>query len=286
MIRIIIKKITAFLMITALLTSCVSSGIETMTAVTSSDTQPVTSAVSTSFHETSAVSGIIGEADAETYTTPYGTFRPIPRILEINRYMTENPVLLDRELSMVYITPDGDSEEAEEITERIKALSDEICAGLEDDRSKAYALAMWTGTNIAYDYDAAHDMSDLTVTSLKAVLDNGFRTTCGGFANFYAALCSCQGIYCLNMKGGTSSEGWTRAQLEEAPANHEWNAVLIEGEWYYSDCTWICDLGYENGETKDGERVLPFYALFGFGEMSIEHRIDRCEHREFLEKYS
>lgn len=284
-----IRILTVILMITVLLTACTAAETVTETIVTSEELTVKTTAETSettidnkTLPETVTVKGTIRETDDETYTTPYGTFKPIPHILEINRYMTGNPEILDYELSVVYITSDGDSKEAEEIMKRIKALSDGICAGLEDDYSKAYALAMWAGTNIAYDFDAAHDMSDLTVTSLKAVLDNNFRTTCAGFANFYAALCSCQGIYCLNMKGGTSSEGWTRAQLEEAPANHEWNAVLIDGEWYYSDCTWICDLGYENGELKDGEQVLPFYALFGFGEMSIEHRIDRCEHRDYF----
>lgn len=222
------------------------------------------------------------ENGAAAYTTPYGTFVPIPHILEINEYMVNNPSVLGSGSSMVYITPNGSREDAEEVMSTVKDLSDTICQQCTDDYSKAYALAVWTGTNVAYDHDAAHDMSDLTVTSLEAVINNGFRTTCGGFANLYSALCACQGIYCLNMKGGTSSEGWTRAQLEEAPANHEWNAVFIDGKWYYSDCTWISDLSYEDGEIYGGEAVLPFYALFGFGEMSVEHRIDRCEYRDYF----
>jgi len=82
------------------------------------------------------------------------------------------------------------------------------------------------------------------------------------------------------MKGGTSSEGYTRAELETAPANHEWNAVMLDGLWYYADCTWISDLSFKDGEYSGG-KTEPFYSLFGFGEMSVEHRIDRCEYRDF-----
>ena len=143
---------------------------------------------------------------------------------------------------------------------------------------------MWVGTNVAYDKDAASDAVDASITSLEAILENEYRTTCAGFANLYSALCYCQGIYCLNMKGGTSADGYQRYELEKAPANHEWNCVLIDGTAIYVDCTWISDLSFENGEYTGGNDIKPFYASFNFGEMSVEHRIDRCEYREYILK--
>lgn len=218
-------------------------------------------------------------ADDEMYSTPYGSFRLIDSVVRMNEYLTENPTVPEPSLCTVYITEDGGKKRAKEIMNRIKSLADEICSGCTDDYSKAYALAMWTGQNIAYDFDAAETAADLSVTSLEAIFENGMRTTCAGFSNFYSALCHSQGIYCLNLKGGSASEGWTRAELDKAPANHEWNAVAINGQWYYADCTWISDLSYENGEFSGGMEIKPFYALFGFGEMCVEHRIDRSEHR-------
>ncbi len=215
-----------------------------------------------------------------SYSTPYGTFKPIDHILEINEYMSSHPNVLTAEECRIYVTEENDIERADDVMRYIQSLSDEICEGITDDYDKAYALAMWTGTNIAYDFDAAEDDgSALSVTSLDAIIRNNYRTTCAGFANFYSALCHAQGIYCLNMKGGTASDGWSRSQLEEAPANHEWNAVIIGGKWYYTDCTWISDKSYKDGIYSGENNIKPFYAMFGFGEMSIEHRIDRCEHR-------
>lgn len=214
-----------------------------------------------------------------SFTTPYGTFTPIESVMDINEYMTRNPIILTEEETLPYICGEGGN--AEEILETVRTLSDEICRNAKSDHDKAMAIAMWVGINTAYDFDAAGVSADLSVTSLESIIDNDFRTTCGGFSNLYAALCDAQGIYCLNMKGGSASEGYTREELETAPANHEWNAVFIDNKWYYTDCTWISDLSYENGTVSGGSDIKPFYALFSFGEMSVEHRIDRCEYREY-----
>jgi len=214
----------------------------------------------------------------ESCTTPYGTFTPIDSVMDINEYMTRNPVILTAEETLPYIC--AEAADSEQIKKAVLDLSNEICRNADTDREKAIAIAMWVGTNTAYDFDIAETGVDTEVISLEAVLSNELRTTCGGYANMYSALCSAQGIYCLNMKGGTSSEGYTRAELETAPANHEWNAVMLDGLWYYADCTWISDLSFKDGEYSGG-KTEPFYSLFGFGEMSVEHRIDRCEYRDF-----
>lgn len=214
-----------------------------------------------------------------SFTTPYGTFTPIESVLDINEYMTKNPVVLTEKETLPYIC--GEQGDPDEIRKTIKELSDGICSEAHTDSEKAEAIAMWVGLNVAYDFDAAKETGDLSVTSLEAILTNNFRTTCGGFANLYSALCSAQGIQVLNMKGGTSSDGYTRAQLESAPANHEWNGVKLDGIWYYTDCTWISDLSFSDGALSGGTEIMPFYALFSFGEMSVEHRIDRCEYRNY-----
>lgn len=213
------------------------------------------------------------------YTTYYGTFTPLPKVLDVNEYMILNHTALTAEESLCYITPNLDVQTAAELLERIAELSEEICDGCVTDSEKAYAIAMWVGTNIAYDMDAAQTGVDLSVTSLEAVFENGMKTTCAGFTNMFSALCSAQGLYCLNMKGGSSSQGYLRSELDVSPSNHEWCAVLIDGEWVFVDPTWISDLTVTGGETIGGEDIKPFYAAFDFGQMSVEHRIDRCEHR-------
>ncbi|MDE7293404.1 MAG: hypothetical protein K2N72_03165 [Oscillospiraceae bacterium] len=229
---------------------------------------------------TSGIPTTVAYVRSDVYTTYYGTFEPIPEVLEKNEYMTLHPTILTAAQSNWYIT-EQDGEDSKEILKRISDLSDEICKGQKTERDKAYALAMWVGQNVAYDFDAEENGSARNVISLKSILENDFRTTCGGFANLYAALCNAQGIYCLCMKGASVSENYTRDELSDIPSNHNWNAVAADGEWYYVDCTWISDLSYRSGQTVPAAEVRPFYALMGFGEMSIEHRIDRCEYRKF-----
>ncbi|MDE6592258.1 MAG: hypothetical protein K2K57_04240 [Oscillospiraceae bacterium] len=228
----------------------------------------------------SVIPTAVAYTGSDVYTTYYGTFEPIPEVLEKNEYMTLHPTVLTVDQSNWYVT-EQDDEDREEILGKISALSDEICNGQETERNKAYAIAMWVGQNVAYDFDAEENGSARDVISLESILENDFRTTCGGFANLYAALCNAQGIYCLCLKGGSVSEGYTRGELADIPSNHNWNAVAADGEWYYVDCTWISDLSYRSGKTISASEVRSFYALMGFGEMSIEHRIDRCEYRSF-----
>lgn len=214
-----------------------------------------------------------------TVTTPYGSFVPIEHILQVNSYFTVNHTVLSSEDTVIYITESGDRDKAAEIMNKLLVISDTICGGMTDDKAKANALAMWVGENLIYDRDAASTLTDYDPAVLENILDHDMKTTCEGFSNFFSALCHCQGIYCLNMRGGSSSGGWLRSELENAPANHSWNGITLDGLWYYVDCTWISDKAYENGAITGGEDIKPFYALMSFEEMSVEHRIDRCEHR-------
>lgn len=153
--------------------------------------------------------------DKSEYTTPYGTFESIESVIDINEYLTLNPTVPAPELCRLYITESGDDETAAEIMMQIKAISDSVCDGCTDDYSKAYALAMWTGQNIAYDHDAAHNSADLSIISLEAILNNGMKTTCGGFANFYSALCHSQGYIAFTLKAApparaTAERSWRK----------------------------------------------------------------------------
>lgn len=232
------------------------------------------------YADVSDIPATVAYVRSGVYTTYFGTFKPIPEVLEKNEYMTLHPTALTVAQSNWYIT-EQDGGDRVGILKQISDLSDEICRGLETEQSKAYALAMWVGQNVAYDFDAEENGSARDVISLESILKKDFRTTCGGFTNLYAALCNAQGIYCLCLKGGSVSGNYTREELAEIPANHNWNAVFADGEWYYADCTWVSDLSYCSGETVPSAEVRPFYAFMGFGEMCIEHRIDRCEYRDF-----
>ena len=217
----------------------------------------------------------------QLYSTPYGTFPVIEEIWQKNEYMLAHPSHPGDELCTAYLTDDPGNADA--VRAELASLADEITAGCGTELEKAEALAMWTGTNIAYDFDSADESGGLSVMTAEAVLRDR-RTTCTGFANLFMCLCAAEDIYCLFIMGGSASGGWQRNELTEAPANHAWNAFCADGQWYFADPAWIGDLSYENGRVFGGENILPFYARFGFGEMCTEHRIDRCEYMDVFDR--
>lgn len=220
------------------------------------------------------------EYTLEDRTVFFGTFPPIEAVFEKNaEKLADIPMCGDNVLNE-YISPRSDDAERAEVLRRVKALSDEICEGCETDSERLYAICDWVSRNIYYDFDARNHEVTAEVICLKNVLETS-RTTCAGYATFTAALCGAQGIICVDLRGGSSSEGWKRSELLETPMNHEWNGAIIGGEWVFCDTTWASQNTYENGAYFQNEPLTSFYYGADFGQMSIEHRIDIAEFRDF-----
>lgn len=216
----------------------------------------------------------------EDQTVFFGTFTPIEEIFERNAEKLADLPLCGQAVLDEYISPRSDAAERAEVLRQVKALSDEICAGCETDAERLYAICDWVSRNIYYDYDARNNQVTAEVVCLKNVLETK-RTTCAGYSTFTAALCGAQGIVCVDLRGGSSSEGWKRSQLPDAPINHEWNGAVIDEKWVFCDTTWASQNTYENGAFFQNEPLTPFYYGADFGQMSIEHRIDIAEFRDF-----
>ena len=222
----------------------------------------------------------VSETALMSAKTPYGTFRLIPEIYEKNTAMLDRITEHGGDICALYISPDGSDDERRAIMHELKSLADEICRGIDDPAEQAKAICKWTAENISYDRDAAETSVDEYTISLENIFHNGYKTTCGGYSNTVSALCGCMGIYCVNFRGGTASGGYTRKQLAEAPINHEWNGVKIDGEWLFLDTTWYSGKYYSGGEYSEQEEI-PFYGGFDLEQMTVEHRIDIADHRDF-----
>ncbi len=183
-------------------------------------------------------------------------------------------------VSAEYIVPDKDKGSCVAVMSRIKDLSDEICADSVSESEKACSIAMWVSENIYYDRDAAIESVNLDVISLENVLALK-RTTCAGYSNLFSALCQAQGICCINMRGGVlDTEGYT---LKTIPKNHEWNAAYCDGEWLFFDTTWSSLNVYTDEEYVKIDMVAEEYINMDFSEMSVKHRIDTAEYRNFYQ---
>ncbi|MCM1023934.1 MAG: hypothetical protein NC395_07735 [Prevotella sp.] len=201
-------------------------------------------------------------------------------VFELNRKMLGNIMEYGDRYCSVYVSTGKDEKLHREILDGIERLSDDICEGAEDDLGKVFRLEYWVADNIYYNYVAAETAVTADVISLETVLETK-TATCAGYSNLFSALCNAQGIYCVNLRGGTYVKEDTPEHLMSAPMNHEWNAVMLGGDWIFIDTTWLSnnsytDEGYAKSDTMDEE-----YFHMTFEDMSCEHRIDLADYRDF-----
>jgi hypothetical protein len=134
----------------------------------------------------------------------------------------------------------------------LKQLADKLTVGLESDAEKFRAFYRWTCDNIAYDYELFQknqkNRSRLTnQEDLKAwndrfsktiftTLREKQRTVCTGYAYLLRALCAQANINCVIIDGyGRTANANVGGN---GRANHSWNAVQLDGQWYLCDPTW------------------------------------------------
>ena len=93
---------------------------------------------------------------------------------------------------------------------------------------------------VSYDYQAAEepDKGGLAYTAYGALVDNGEGinncAVCDGYAKAFLYLLKRAGIMSVKVSGtGGSAVGGIPFE-----GSHAWNAVLLDGDWYETDCTW------------------------------------------------
>lgn len=217
----------------------------------------------------------LGEYYANMNWTPLQTVIDInsQKINEINNYSSE--------FVIEYVSDNKNYNDVVTTLDEVQRLSDEICAGITTEYEKAKAIAYYVSSNIAYDFDAAHNSVTFDVICLKNVLER-HRTTCAGFSNLFSALCQAQGLYCVNIRGA-SPEGdinYTNLDREDAPTNHEWTAVVTEGYWRFVDCTWASQNRYENGQFSMGSPKMMYFDM-SLSAMSVAHKAKIVDYRNF-----
>lgn len=202
-------------------------------------------------------------------------------VIDRNSIMLENPIEYGDKYCSGYVSTANDKEHHIEILNELEQLSDEICVGKENDYDKIKAIAYYVAENIYYNKVAAEESVTADTICLETVLDTK-TTTCAGYSNLFSALCNMQDIYCVNLRGGTfSKDFYSSENLMNAPINHEWNAVLIEGEWLFIDTTWLSNNKYTEDGYHRSDSFNDMYLEMSLEEMSYEHRIDIIDYRNF-----
>ncbi|MBR1747948.1 MAG: hypothetical protein IJ735_07065 [Clostridia bacterium] len=118
------------------------------------------------------------------------------------------------------------------------------------DGEKALAFYDYLTANVVYDEELVK-----TDVGLDAYRYAGFRlegvfhygqAVCDGVSKAYVALCAIEGIPCVRVVGEING------------AEHAWNKVFLDGEWYVVDAT--------NGSLNDDGVLVSNHAFFGLTE--------------------
>lgn len=108
----------------------------------------------------------------------------------------------------------------------------------QNDYEKVRSFYVWMSENIAYDVDLYRRYRP--GTSLNAapveVLKKG-KAVCQGYSDLFNALCKEVGIKSQLVPGYSKGFG-NRNRTDFSNADHAWNSVYIEKQWYLLDATW------------------------------------------------
>ncbi|MCL1809693.1 MAG: hypothetical protein FWG42_08055 [Clostridiales bacterium] len=117
-----------------------------------------------------------------------------------------------------------------------------------------------------HDYIAdylVYDMSGMPGTmDFDGALNTG-TATCGGYSAMFQFFAGISGLECKTVFGfGVNAAGKS--------ANHAWNMVKVDGNWYNIDVTW------DDPVTNTGENIIKYdYFLISDDELSKGHTWDR-----------
>jgi hypothetical protein len=154
---------------------------------------------------------------------------------------------------------------------------------------KARAIFIWITDNIAYDYKAfnkhkipkdIHCKSSDDCDAKRAASDDRYidqviskhKGVCQGYAMLFQKMCGYAGIQCSVVPGYVKTEPYELGKM--GPLDHAWNAVVIDGNYYFLDATWaaggvtVNKKGKLNGFVKDFD---PYYWLTPLDKFSRNH---------------
>src|SRR6478609_2980980 len=134
----------------------------------------------------------------------------------------------------------------------VKGLSKKFLRKYPNDSVRAEAIYIWVTHYMRYDYRAYKKYKwKINSYSTSRVLYRR-KAVCDGFAKLFQELCQSSQITCIKLEG-YSYENKNDPFRHHYYANHAWNAVKLNGQWY------LCDATLDDGYVKVKRR--PFLKL-------------------------
>lgn len=138
----------------------------------------------------------------------------------------------------------------EELHQNLPALTAYLIEPAESDLMKVRAIYSWIIHHIRYDAEAYRN-GNKRINQHNLDILRRRRAVCFGYASLFRDMCAQAGLPAEVISGYSKGTLTARPNLEEA--DHAWNAVRVDDQWYLLDATWDSSLlGKENVFVKTG----------------------------------
>jgi hypothetical protein len=121
-------------------------------------------------------------------------------------------------------------------TKSVAALSSYLTKPFATDEEKARAIFRWITENITYDVEAF--FSGRIKESRSADILKSRSSVCGGYSSLFEVLGRKAGLNVITISGFAKGYLYKPGDRVTRESNHAWNAIRIQGEWKFIDCTW------------------------------------------------
>lgn len=119
---------------------------------------------------------------------------------------------------------------------------------------KAWLIYKWITINIEYDFagvnDKYYDVSE------EATFKRG-KSICAGYANLFKKICDNLDLIVEIIGGYSKGFNYEITDKCEESESHAWNAIKIEGDWYFIETTW--GAGYSEDHKNFIKRFTSYY---------------------------
>jgi len=125
----------------------------------------------------------------------------------------------------------------ESVARNLNTLSNYLTSPAHNELAKARSVYAWITSHVRYDDGALISQTYSSEAEYASRVLRSRKTVCTGFSLLYKHLLSRAGIQVVSIKGYARTNDDDAGQPIQR-VDHEWNAVRLDGEWYFVDIAW------------------------------------------------
>lgn len=158
----------------------------------------------------------------------------------------------------------------QKVAKDVESLTTYLIKPAKNDKEKVRSFFVWIAENITYDVQAyqAFDPAKIGSSTPDQVLKKR-KAVCQGYSELFNEMCRLAKIKSYLVPGYSKGFGYQPGNKSFVNADHAWNVVSLEGQWYLLDATW--GSGGVNNQLKYVKQLNEKYFLSSPQEFVKDH---------------